>query len=339
MGQGYEIDPKRMSFLEHLGELRGVLIHCLVFFFVGLMLAWGFSGYLLDLLIERLGLAEEGVQFLAPMEPFNARFKVAALVALAVSLPMIALRVWAFVAPALRVKERTVIIPSAMATSVLFLLGTSFSVFVLSPLMLDLLMGFGTDHAHAELALGPVLSFVFRMSLACAILFQLPLVLGVTTLLGITTPRFLLSKWRHAVVAIFILAAVATPGDGIAQIILAAPLVLLYFLSILVATVIWRARGREAAEARAAAREGSGGDGASGNGPDPNRPGPPGSGGSDGPDAPPTGDAGAPVPAKPGDPGWSSGRGSDEVVWVRPASGTFRRGPRTPDDEKETPDE
>lgn len=334
MGQGYEIDPKRMSFLDHLGELRGVLIHVLLFFFIGLALAWGFSGYLLDLLIERLGLSEEGVQFLAPMEPFNARFKVAALAALVVSLPLIALRVWAFVAPALRVKERTIIIPSALATSVLFLLGTGFSVFVLTPLMLDLLMGFGTEHAHAELALGPVLSFVLRMSLACAVLFQLPLVLGVTTLLGITTPRFLLSKWRHAVVAIFILAAVATPGDGIAQIILAAPLVLLYFLSILVSLVIWRARGREAAEARERAK-------ADAEGPDR-----PPDGGGPGGGAPPGGDgpngAGAPdaagVPAKPGDPGWSSGRGHDEVVWVRPASGTFRRGPQAPDGGKETSD-
>jgi sec-independent protein translocase protein TatC len=323
MGQGYEIDPKRMSFLDHLGELRGVLIHSLIFFFIGLALAWGFSGYLLDLLIVRLKLDTEGVQFLSPMEPFNARFKVAAIVALMVSLPAISLRVWAFVAPALRMTERAVIVPSALATSVLFILGTGFSVFVLSPLMLDLLMGFGTDHARANLALGPVLSFVLRMSLACAILFQLPLLLALTTLMGLTSPRFLLSKWRHAVVAIFVVAAVATPGDGPSQIILAAPLVVLYFLSVLVSSLIWRARGRTNAAERARSRDQDG----PGNG----------EGGPSTNGSPPPASPGGVVPADEGR--WSSGRGTDDVVWVRPAPGTFRRGATLPRDEEESPDD
>jgi hypothetical protein len=155
---------------------------------------------------------------------------------------VVTLRIWAFLVPAFRMQERRVIVPSTIATAVLFFLGVAFSVLVLTPLMLGFLLGFSTERAEAHIALGPLLSFVFRMAIACAILFQMPLVLGLTTLMGVTSPRFLWSKWRHAVVGIFILAAVVTPGDGPSQVILSVPLVILYFLSVLISWFIWRAK-------------------------------------------------------------------------------------------------
>ncbi len=253
MSKGYEDDPRRMSFLEHLGELRMVLIHVAIIVLVGLAGAWLFSGRLLDFLIVRLGL--ENVQFISPMEPFNARFKVALIVGLMAGMPVIAFRVWAFVVPALHRSERRIVVPSALATSFLFAAGTAFAILVLTPLMLKLLVGFGTEHAEAHLALGPVLAFVLRMSLACALLFQLPLVLAITSMIGLTSPRMLMGKWRHAIVLMFVLAAIVTPGDGPSQVVLAAPLVLLYFVSVLVSWLIWRARGRHAAERRRSASD------------------------------------------------------------------------------------
>ncbi len=245
--KGYEHDAKKMSFLDHLGELRSVLIHSLLILLVGTVIAWVFSGKVLDFLIQWLGV--EQVQFLSPMEAFNARFKVALFMGFVVGLPVIALRIWAFVVPALRVSERKIILPSSLLTSTLFLLGLAFALLFLTPMMLKFLVGFGTEHAQANLALGPLLSFIFRMCLACGILFQLPLVVAITSFIGLTSPRFLLSKWRHAVVVIFVVAAIATPGDGPSQIVLAAPLVLLYFLSVVLSWLIWKSRGRDSSPA------------------------------------------------------------------------------------------
>lgn len=250
MAGGYEVDPKSMSFLDHLRDLRTMLIHVAVAILVCTVAAWAFSGRLLDLLLDALAL--ENVQFLSPMEPFNARLRVALVVGVAASLPFVSFRIWSFVVPALRENERRTILPSAIATTLLFAVGGAFSIYVLTPMMLGLLMGFGTEHARADLALGPVLAFVFRMTIACAVLFQLPLVLALTTRLGVTTPRMLLTWWRHAVVAIFILAAVITPGDGPSQVILAIPLVVLYFLSVLISWIIYRGRADTGEEGGAA---------------------------------------------------------------------------------------
>jgi len=248
MPKGLESDPKRMSFLGHLAELRAMLIHSAIFVVLGMLATWMFSGQLLDRLIDRLGVVE--VQFLSPMEPFNARLLVSAIAGTAIALPLVALRIWAFVVPALRMKERRVIVPSALATAVLFVGGVAFAVLVLAPIMMDLFLKFGTDRVTPHLALMPLLTFVLRMALACGLLFQLPLVLALTTSIGLTTPRALWMRWRHAIVAIFIVSAVVTPGDGPSQVVLAIPLIVLYFVSVLVSFLIFRAKGRTSAPER-----------------------------------------------------------------------------------------
>jgi sec-independent protein translocase protein TatC len=256
MAKGFETDPKKMSFLEHLAELRMVLIHSLIILLLGTAASWAFSGQALEFLIGRLNL--EQVQLLGPMDSFNARFKVALILGFIVGLPLVALRIWAFVVPALRAGERKVIVPSALSSSFLFLAGFGFSLFGLTPMMIELLQRFGTARMHADFTLEKVLAFTLHISFACGLLFQLPLVLGLTTLIGVTSPRMLLSKWRHAIVLIFIIAAGVTPGDGPSQIVLAVPLIVLYFASILVSWLIWRSRGAAAAVARRAAREPAG---------------------------------------------------------------------------------
>jgi sec-independent protein translocase protein TatC len=240
MPRGLEADPKRMSFLDHLAELRMLLIHAAVFIVLGMAITWMLSGRILDWLIGRLGVAE--VQFLSPMEPFNARLLIAAITGTAAALPLVALRIWAFIVPALRLRERRIILPSALSTALLFAGGVAFAAFVMAPLMMRLFLGFSTERVTPHLALMPLLSFVLRMSLACGLLFQLPLVLALTTFVGITSPRVLWSKWRHAVVAIFVVSAVVTPGDGPSQVVLAVPLIVLYFASVLVSFLIWRRR-------------------------------------------------------------------------------------------------
>lgn len=237
-------EDREMPFWEHLEELRRVLLRAIAAFLVGTLACYFLSERILERIVTRtVGEAT----FLRPMEAFNARLKVAFLLGLILSLPVILWQVWGFVVPGLLHRERRMVGPLVFWSAVLFYSGVAFSYFVVTPMMLGLLVGFGSEHIHPQIAVGGLLDFVVSMGLASGILFQLPLVVAVLSLVGILTPTFLMKRWRHAVVAIFILTAVVTPGDGPSQIILAAPVLLLYFASILVARAIWRGKARPAA--------------------------------------------------------------------------------------------
>jgi len=259
MPSGREVDPKIMSFLGHLEELRQVLFASALAVLLCTVVCWFFSGQILDWIVVRtVGQA----QFLRPTEAFATRFKIALFLGFLASFPYVAFRVWTFIGPGLFRSERAVVVPAAVSSTFLFVAGMAFSYFVLTPMMLKLLVNFGTEHVSANIAVGFLMGFLLKMSLATGILFQLPLVVAVLTRVGVVTPGYLIKKWRHAVLIIFIIAAVVTPGDGPSQIVLAAPVVVLYFASIIVSRAI--VRGQRRAEARSAAAAGAGtGEGAS----------------------------------------------------------------------------
>jgi sec-independent protein translocase protein TatC len=235
--------PAEMSFLEHLEELRRVILSCL---WVLLLLAvggWAVSGRVLDFLVRHtIGTA----QFIRPLEGFSCRVKIALLLAFIAGLPFIALRVWGFVVPGLLRHERRLVLPLVVWSTVLFLIGVGFATLALTPSMLRILMSFQTEVIRANLAVGYLLDFFVKMAFACGLLFQLPLVIAALSYAGIVTPEFLKRKWRHAVVIILVVAAVVTPGDGPSQLVLAAPVILLYFVSIAVSAAIHRGRRRRA---------------------------------------------------------------------------------------------
>ncbi len=127
----------------------------------------------------------------------------------------------------------------------LFYAGVVFSYLVVIPSMLSFLMGLGTEHLKAQIAIGYLLDFIVGMAAASGILFQLPVVVALLAMIGILRPGFLIKWWRHAVIGTFILTAVVTPGDVfIAQVVLAVPVLILYFASIFVAKAIWRNKER-----------------------------------------------------------------------------------------------
>jgi sec-independent protein translocase protein TatC len=255
MRSGREIDPKVMSFLGHLEELRQVFFSVVIAVLIGTVVCWFFSGYILDWIVTHtIGQA----QFLRPAEAFSTRVKIALFFGFLLSFPYLALRIWSFVGPGLFRSERAVVVPAALSSTGLFVAGMAFSYFVLTPMMLKLLVRFGTAHVSANIAVGFLMGFILKMSLATGLLFQLPLAVAVLTRFGLVTPGSLWKRWRHAVLIIFIVAAVVTPGDGPSQIVLATPVIVLYFASIWVSSVIARGqrrREREAAELEAAERK------------------------------------------------------------------------------------
>ena len=228
-----------MTFLDHLEELRRVIISCLTAIAIGSCVAYFFSDRILDyIVVSQVGEA----QFLHPMEAFSVRIKIAVLCGVIATIPFTMFEIWGFILPGLMGKERRIVLPMVVGSVLLFLGGMSFSYFVLTPMMLDLLMGFSNEHVKANITVSYLIDFVLKLAAASGLMFQLPLVVAVLTMLRMVTPRFLWSKWRHAIVIILVVSAVVTPGDGPSQIILAAPIIVLYFLSILVSLAIVRGR-------------------------------------------------------------------------------------------------
>jgi sec-independent protein translocase protein TatC len=114
--------------------------------------------------------------------------------------------------------------------------------------MVTMLRSFATGQMEARVSVTSLLDFSVKLAAGCGLLFQMPLVLCLAAWFGLVSPRILARRWRHAVLFIALGAAVVTPGDGPSMLILAAPLIVLYFLSVLLAWMLWRVRGRRADE-------------------------------------------------------------------------------------------
>jgi sec-independent protein translocase protein TatC len=235
-----------MSFLAHLDELRGVLMHTVAACLVGAIAGWLLAPRVLEDIIRRtVGQAV----VLSPIEAFNERLKLALILGLTLVLPYVFYRVWRFVVPGLMRRERSLILPMALGSMALFVLGAWAAYGYVVPLVIKVLSGFMTESMKAEIRLGALLSFVYNLALACGLVFQLPLVTMTLTAMGLVTPSYLLRQWRYAIVAAFLVTAIITPGDVLtAQIVMGVPMTGLYFVSVGLSYLVAR-RKRRAADA------------------------------------------------------------------------------------------
>jgi sec-independent protein translocase protein TatC len=229
---------REMSFLEHLDELRGVLVQSLIAFLLASIVLWFFSGDMLDLLLGDIPV--ENLNFFAPAEAFMARLKLSFVLGLMVAFPFILTRIWRFVSPGLFRNERMRVYPFLLSSSVLFYAGVLFCYLILVPIVLDFLMGFGTEKLNPMISVTSYFAFVARLCFTFGIVFQLPVIVLVLSLIGVVTPRMLLKQWRWAVLVIFVVAAILTPPDPASQVLMALPVLLLYIGSVLVAFVAVR---------------------------------------------------------------------------------------------------
>jgi sec-independent protein translocase protein TatC len=237
-------DRKEMPFLEHLEELRKVLLDSLIAVFIGAIGCWFVSERIAEFLIRPVG---ETV-FLAPAEALTTRIKISVVAGFMVVLPFILFRVWRFVLPGLLEKERSLVFPLVSSSVALFFLGVAFCYLVLIPIVMEILLGFGTETLQPMISVGKYLSFVLKFSLTFGIVFQLPLVIVALTWAGIISTGSLVKTWRYAVVAILIACAALTPPDVVSQLTMAGPVALLYFGSILLARFVERRRRATATE-------------------------------------------------------------------------------------------
>ncbi|MEO5618349.1 MAG: twin-arginine translocase subunit TatC [Candidatus Eisenbacteria bacterium] len=238
--------PREMTFLDHLEELRWVLFHSIIACLAGAIGGWLLAPRVLEDIIAR---TVKHAVVLSPLEAFNERLKLALFIGLFIALPVVFYRIWAFVVPGLLKRERSWVLPMAMASMALFALGAWAAYSYVVPMVIDVLSGFMTPSMVAQIRLGALLGFVYNMALACGVVCQMPLVTMTLTAIGLVTPGFLLRQWRIAIVGAFFLTAIITPGDVVtAQLVMGVPMTLLYFISVGMSWIVARRRAAAAAE-------------------------------------------------------------------------------------------
>jgi len=242
--------PDKMTFLEHLDELRRRLIHCLAALVVGFVVCWFFREPIFQFLTQPLRVAYPGVKFIftSPSEALMLKMKMAFFVGIFLTAPYVLYQVWAFVAPGLYPHEKVYAVPFILAGSLFFLGGAAFGHFFLFPITFRFLVAFGGADMQFLPKVGEYYSFYSWFLLGLGLVFQLPVVVFVLARIGLVTPGFLLRKFKYAVLIAFVVAAVITPTpDVVTQSLLALPMLGLYLLGIGVAWVFGRPR-RPAAE-------------------------------------------------------------------------------------------
>jgi sec-independent protein translocase protein TatC len=239
------------SLVSHLLELRTRLLRAVLAITVAFVALLPFSDRLYSALADPLLRTLPAGGKLIAIEVASGFFvpmRLAFFTALLIAMPVVLYQLWAFVAPGLYAHEKKLARPLLLAATVLFYAGCAFTYFLLLPVMFAYLASTTPAGVAMMTDIGHDLDFVLVMFLAGGISFEVPVAVMIAVILGWVTPAQL-SAWRgYVVVAIFIVAAIITPPDGLSQIMLAVPMCLLYELGLLCARLLQR-RARTAPQA------------------------------------------------------------------------------------------
>jgi sec-independent protein translocase protein TatC len=249
--QEVELDAGRMSFLEHLDELRKRLIASLIGIVIGCVVAFIFlDRYILPfIMLPMTQMLRSGGHLITtePSEFFMLWLKVGFFAGLIFSMPFILYQVWLFVAPGLYSHEKRFAIPFVLFASIFFFGGATFSHYVAFPVTWGFFIAFNPTYIDFMPKIGPAFSLYFRMMLACGAVFQMPVLVFALARMGVVTAGFLLRNIKYATLIIVIAGAILSPGGDIAsQMILAGPMMGLYVLSIGIAWVFQKRKRPEA---------------------------------------------------------------------------------------------
>jgi sec-independent protein translocase protein TatC len=223
------------TFLSHLIELRTRLVRCLLAFAAACIPTVWFSAELYDLLaMPLMASLPEGSRMIATgvITPFLIPMKIAFMAAFVLVLPYVLHQVWAFIAPGLYAHEKRMALPLVVSSTLLFVIGMVFCYFIVFGQVFRFIASFAPKSITVAPDIEAYFNFVLGMFFAFGLAFEVPVVVFVLVLAGLVTVAQL-REWRgYVIVAIFIVAAVATPPDVVSQLALAIPMCLLYEVGI-----------------------------------------------------------------------------------------------------------
>ena len=233
-----EADDRPMGLMDHLSELRGRLVRCCLAVMVGFIACWAVVDPIFDALVDPLlKVLPEGSHAIYTTLPegFFTRMHIAFVAGVFVSSPVIFYQIWSFIAPGLYEEEKRHILPVAFMSAFFFISGGAFCYFVVFPQAFAFFVSYATDSIVAMPKVSDYLSFVLKLILAFGLVFEMPLFAFFLSRMGIITAELMRRVRRYAILGIFIVAAILSPPDVVSQLLMAAPMLVLYEISIYVA--------------------------------------------------------------------------------------------------------
>jgi sec-independent protein translocase protein TatC len=229
------MEDKELQLVDHLEELRKRIIISAIafitFFIVGFV-------YVTD--IYKWFVKDLKLMVLGPSDIIWIYFMIATVIAIAGTIPILAVQIWLFVRPALKPVERKITLSYVPALFLLFISGLAFGYFVIFPMVLKFLVNLGEGMFVTNFTAERYFQFIMNMTLPFGVLFELPVVVMFLTSLGIINPILLSKIRKYAYFVLIIIAVIITPPDFMSDFVVTIPLLLLYELSINLSKFVYR---------------------------------------------------------------------------------------------------
>jgi sec-independent protein translocase protein TatC len=231
------MEDKELNLVDHLDELRKRIIWTLaafiIFFIVGFVYVEEiYKWFVRDLDVKLI--------VLGPSDIIWVYLMLASIIAIAGTIPVLALQIWLFVKPALMPVERKITLSYIPALFLLFLVGLSFGYFVILPMVLDFLVNLGGDMLVTNFTAEKYFQFIMNMTIPFGVLFELPVVVMFLTSLGIINPYVLSKIRKYAYFVLIIIAVIITPPDFVSDFLVTIPLLFLYEISINLSKIVYK---------------------------------------------------------------------------------------------------
>jgi sec-independent protein translocase protein TatC len=261
-----------MSFLDHLEELRWLLIRCTIAILIGGTVAFFFSDFIFDQILfgpknpdfityrifcdlsKEFGLDKSLCVTEIPMRiqsremggQFSAHMWTSITAGFIVSFPFILYFFWNFISPALYQNEKKYARAFVIVASLLFFTGVLFGYYLIAPLSVNFLANYNvSNEIFNDIDLASYISLLRSSTVACGVFFELPVIIYFLTKVGLVTPTFLRTYRKYVLIIVLILSAIITPPDVMSQVIVAIPIMILYELSILISVVVLKNKEKE----------------------------------------------------------------------------------------------
>jgi len=255
--RGEDEPGSSMSFFDHLIELRRRLISAVAAIGVGMVVGLAVAKYVVNFIVEPMQTAlranhlADKLYYTSPAGYISLIINLGLYLGIVMAMPWVLYQVWLFVAPGLYKHERRAVASFITSAMLLFLCGIAFGYFVMLPQVLTYIIHFATDGPIQPLiSINEYFSLILIVLLGLGLVFEMPVVVFILSLFGIVTPKFLLKNFRYAMLGITVMAAIVTPTpDATTMLIFMAPMVVLYFVGVVVSyVVLQRKRARALAE-------------------------------------------------------------------------------------------
>jgi sec-independent protein translocase protein TatC len=233
---------KDMNLTGHLSELRNRLIVTAVFFVVFFILGFIYVKQIYNFFVEDIDFK---LTVISPGEIIWIHFTMAGLVAIAVTIPLLAFQIWSFIKPGLTSTERKASLAYIPALFLLFLAGLVFGYYMFIKMILPFLLSLNDGMFNEMFTVDKYFKFLLRVTLPFAFLFEIPIIAMFLTSIGILSPEFMKKSRKYAYFILVIIGTIVTPPDFVLQLVVAVPLIMLYEVSIQLSKIVYRKKMRK----------------------------------------------------------------------------------------------